>query len=49
MAQELGRDALFREFFRREPTKDELQWFDRLENLMGIPRDDSLWVRHEVA
>ena len=43
MAQEIGRDALFREFFRREPTKDELQWFDRLESLMCIPKDDSLW------
>jgi hypothetical protein len=38
-----GRDALFQEFFGREPTKDELQRFDRMENLMGIPRDDAIW------
>jgi hypothetical protein len=38
-----GRDALFQEFFGREPTKEELQRFDRLESLMGVPRDDSLW------
>jgi hypothetical protein len=38
-----GRDALFQEFFGREPTKEELQRFDRLENIMGVPRDDSIW------
>jgi hypothetical protein len=40
---ELGRDALFQEFFGRVPTKEELQRFDRVESLMGVPRDDSLW------
>jgi hypothetical protein len=40
---EQGRDALFQEFFGRVPTKEELQRFDRMESLMGIPRDDSLW------
>jgi len=40
---EQGRDALFQEFFGRTPTKEELQRFDRIENLMGVPRDDSLW------
>ena len=41
MAQ--GRDALFQEFFGREPTKEELQRFDRMENIMGVPRDDTVW------
>jgi hypothetical protein len=40
---EQGRDALFQEFFGREPTKEELQRFNRIEGLMGVPRDDSLW------
>jgi hypothetical protein len=40
---EQGRDALFQEFFGRTPTKEELQRFDRIESLMGVPRDDSLW------
>jgi hypothetical protein len=40
---EQGRDALFREFFGRAPGKEELQRFDRMESLMGVPRDDSLW------
>jgi hypothetical protein len=38
-----GRDGLFEEFFGREPTKEELQRFNRVEALMGVPRDDSLW------
>jgi hypothetical protein len=40
---EQGRDGLFEEFFGREATKEELQRFNRIEGLMGVPRDDSLW------
>jgi len=39
----VGRDALFRAFLNREPTKEEIQRLDRTGKLMGIPDDDSLW------
>ena len=39
----VGRDALFRAFLNRDPTKEELQRLDRIGRLMGIPDDDSLW------
>jgi len=39
----VGRDALFRAFLNRDPTKEELQRLDRLGQLMGIHDDDSLW------
>ena len=38
-----GRDALFRAFLNRDPTSEEIQRLDRLEQLMGIHDDDSLW------
>lgn len=38
-----GRDALFQELFGRDPSKDELQRFDRMGSLMGLTQDDSMW------
>lgn len=38
-----GRDLIFRELFGRDPSREELQKFDRIGALMGMEEDDSMW------
>jgi hypothetical protein len=37
------RDAFFRELFGREPTREEVQRFDRMGMLMNMKSGDSMW------